>query len=90
MGTPEGTVWVRTSIVHRYGTVERSTEPRRVLSCQNRVPTETRRNLIWPDGTRRALTDRSIVPYRCTTDIRTHTGPYGTLTCPLGTQRDPT
>ena len=62
-GGPAGTPWraqgVRTSIVHRYGTVERSVEPRRVPSCQNRVPTETRRNPIWPDGTRRALTDHS-------------------------------
>ena len=90
MGTPWGPVWVRTSIVHQYGTVERSVEPRRVLSCQNRVPTETRRNPIWPDGTRRAPTDHSTVPYQCTTDIRTHTGPYGTLTCPDGTQWDPT
>ena len=81
---------VRTSIVHQYGTVERSVEPRRVPSCQNRVPTETRRNPIWPDGTRRALTDHSTVPYQCTTDIRTHMGPYGTLTCPDGTQCDPT
>ena len=40
VGTPECPVWVRTSIVHQYGTVERSVEPHRVLSCQNRVPTE--------------------------------------------------
>ena len=46
VGTPEGPVWVRTSIVHQYGTVERSVDPPRVLSCQNRVPSETRRNPI--------------------------------------------
>ena len=90
MGTPWRAQGVRTSVVHRYGTVERSVEPRRVPSCQNRVPTETRRNPIWPDKTRRALTDHSTVPYRCTTDIRTDTGPYGTLSHPDGTQRDPT
>ena len=90
VGTPEGPVWVRTSIVHRYGTVERSVDPPRVPSCQDRVPTETRRNPIWPDRPRRALTDHSTVPYQCTTDIWTHTGPYGALTCPLETQRDPT
>ena len=33
MGTPEGPVWVRTSIVHRYGTAERPVEPRRVTTC---------------------------------------------------------
>ena len=70
-----GLVWVRISIVHRHGTVERFVEPCRVPSCQNRVPTESRRNPIWPDGTRRAPTDHSIVPYQCTTDIRIHTGP---------------
>ena len=32
VGTPEGPVWVRTSIVHQYGTVERPVEPCRVLS----------------------------------------------------------
>ena len=90
MVTPWRAQGVRTSIVHRYGTVERSVEPRRVPSCQNRVPTETRRNPIWPDGTRRALTDHSTVPYQCTTDIRTYTGPYGTPTYPDRTWQDPT
>ena len=61
----------------------------RVPSCQNRVPTETRRNPIWPDGTRRALTDHSTVPYQCTTDVRTFSGPYGALTDPDGTQPNP-
>ena len=46
VGTPQGPVWVRTSIVHQYRTVERSVEPRRVLSCQIKVPTETLRNPI--------------------------------------------
>ena len=27
--------------------------------------------------TRRGSTGRSTVPYRCTIDVRTHTGPYG-------------
>ena len=75
VGPPECPVWVRTSIVHRYGTAERPVEPRQVPSCQNRVPTETRQNPIWPERTRRASTDNSTVPYWCTTDIRTHTGP---------------
>ena len=86
MGTPWRAQGVRTSIVHRYGTVERPVEPRRVPSCQISVPTETCRNPIWPDRTRRALTDHSTVPYQCTTDIRTDTGPYGTLTYPDGTK----
>ena len=46
-----------------------------------------------PDMTRQAPTgpDGSLdCPVLSTTDIRTHTGPYGTPTCPLGTQRDPT
>ena len=64
---------VRTSIVHRYGTVERPVEPQEVSSCQISVPTETPRNPIWPDGTRRAQPDHSIVRY--TIDVRAHTGP---------------
>ena len=84
-----GTLWraqgVRTSIVHRYGTVERSVEPPWVPSCQNRVLTETRRNPTWPEVTRRALTDHSTVPYQCT-----YTGPYEILTDTDGTQWDPT
>ena len=34
VGTPQGPIWIRISIVHRYGTVERSVEIRCVLSCQ--------------------------------------------------------
>ena len=90
MGTPWRAQGVRTSIVHRYGPAERSVEPCRVPSCQNRVPTETCRNPIWPDRARRAPTDHSTVPYQCTTEVRTYTGPYGTLTYPDGTQWDPT
>ena len=56
-GTPEASIWVCPSIVHRYGTVERSVEPRRVPPCQNRVPTETRRTSTQPDGT---SPDRSL------------------------------
>ena len=93
-GGPVGTPWhaqgVRTSIVHRYGTVERPVEPRRVPSCQIRVPTETRPNPIWPDGTRQGSTDRSTLLYRCTIDVRTHTGPSGVPTGPPGPRRDPT
>ena len=66
-GGPVETPWraqgVRTSILHRYGTVERPVEPCRVLSCQIRVPTGTCRTPIWPDGTQQALTDHSTVPY---------------------------
>ena len=83
MGTSWGPVWVRTSIVHQYGTVKRSVEPCGVLLCQIEVPTEAHRNPIWPDRTRRALTDHSTVPYQCTTDVRT-------LTYTDGTRRDPT
>ena len=42
------------------------------------------------DGTRRGSTDRSTVPYWCTIDVRTHTGPYGVPTGPPGAHRDPT
>ena len=45
-------------------------------------------NLIWHDRTRRGSTDRSTVPYRCTIDVRTHTGPYGDPTGPPGPRRD--
>ena len=55
----------------------------------NGNPTEPRLWPIWPDGPRRALTDDSMDPYGCTTNIRTHTGPLGTPTSPDGTQRDP-
>ena len=84
METPWRAQGVRTSILHRYGTVERPVDPCRVLSCQNRVPTETRWNPTWSEVTRQALTDHSTVPYQCTIDIRTHTGPYGTLKNPVG------
>ena len=40
--------------------------------------------------TRRGSTGRSTVPYRCTIDVRTHTGPYGVPTGPPGPRRDPT
>ena len=40
--------------------------------------------------TRRGLTGRSTVPYRCTIDVRTQTGPYGVPTGPPGPRRDPT
>ena len=30
------------------------------------------------------------VPYQCTIDVRTHTGPYGVPTGPLEPHRDPT
>ena len=89
MGTPWCAQGVRASIVHRYETVERSVKPRRVPSCQNRVPTETRRNPIWPDGTRRAPTDHSTVPYRCTIDVRTAWARHGVPTGPPEPRRDP-
>ena len=40
--------------------------------------------------TRRGSTGRSTVPYRCTIDVRTHTGPSGVPTGPPGPRRDPT
>ena len=46
--------------------------------------------LFWHDGTRQGSTDRSTVPYRCTTHVRTHTGPSGVPTGPPGPRRDPT
>ena len=45
--------------------------------------------LIWHDRTRRGSTDRSTVPYRCTIDVRTHTGPYGVPTGPPGAPSGP-
>ena len=46
--------------------------------------------ITGPDRTRRVLADRSTVPYRCTIDVRTHTGPSGVPTGPPGPCRDPT
>ena len=40
--------------------------------------------------TRRGSTGRSTILYRCTIDVRTHTGPYGVPTGPPGPHRDPT
>merc|ERR1739841_428225 len=40
--------------------------------------------------TRRGSTGRSTVPYRCTIDVWTHTGPYGVPTGLRGARRDPT
>ena len=55
--TPWRAQGVRTSIVHRYGTVERSGEPCRVPSCQNSCsdgnplePDMARQDLTSPDG----------------------------------------
>ena len=36
-----------------------------------------------------APTDHSTAPYRCTIDVRTHTGPSGVPTGPPGARRDP-
>ena len=60
-GRPVGTPWraqgvrtvTSTSIVHRYGTVGPSVEPRQVPSCQNIVPTGICRNPTGPDEPRR-------------------------------------
>ena len=82
VGPLEGAVWVCTSIVHRYGAVERWVGPRWVPSCQFRIPTETHRDAMRPERTPPVLTAHSTVPYRCTTEVRTHTGPYRTLTGP--------
>ena len=52
-GEPEGPwecpVWVRTSIVHRYGTVERSVD-RRAKTGFRRKPVRTRYDPTGPDG----------------------------------------
>ena len=45
---------------------------------------------ICPDGTRRALTEDTMDPYRCTTKIRTHTGTRRAPAGLEGTQWDPT
>ena len=39
--------------------------------------------------TRRGSTGRSTVPYRCTIEVQTHTGPYGVPTGPSGAQSGP-
>ena len=46
--------------------------------------------LIWHDGPRQGSMDRRTDPYRCTTHVRTHTGPSGVPTGPPGPHRDPT
>ena len=40
-------------------------DSRATRRAQNRVPTETHRNPIWPEVTRRAPTDHSTVPSNC-------------------------
>ena len=64
------------SIENRYATIKRSVEPHWVLSGQNRVLTEICRSTLRLYGTRQGSMARSIVLYRCTTDIRTHEGTY--------------
>ena len=86
----QGPVWVRISVVHQYGTVERSVRARRGLSGHIGFRRVSIGTLIWHDRTRRGSTDRSTVPYWCTIDVRTHTGPYGVPTGPPGARRDPT
>ena len=44
---------------------------------------------ICPDGTRRALTDDSMDPYRCTTHVRTPMGPHDIPMGPQGPCWDP-
>ena len=89
----QGPVWVRISVVHQYKTIERSIRACRGLPGHvgfRRVSVGT---LIWHDMTdhmtRRGSTDRSTVPYRCTIDVRTHTGPYGVPMGPPGPRWDP-
>ena len=89
MGTPWRAQGVRTSIAHRYGTVERSVEPRRVPSGQNRVPTETCRNPIWPDGTRRIARLSRLEVRLMYGPIRDPTASPRALRGPVGTRRAP-
>ena len=89
MGTPWRAQGVRTSIVHQYGTVERSARARRGLSGHDGFRRVSVGTLIWHDGTRQGSTGRSTFPYRCMIDVRTHTGPYGVPTGPLGRRQDP-
>ena len=70
----QGPVWVRISVVHQYGTVERSVRAHWGLSGHMGFRRVSIGNLIWHDRTRRGSTDRSTVPYWCTIDVRTHTG----------------
>ena len=93
VGARQGPVWShmcpyisRTS----YGTVERSVRACRGLSGHIGFRWVSVGTLIWHDRTRRGSTDRSTVPYWCTIDVRTHTGPYGVPTGPPGPHRDPT
>ena len=90
MGTPWGPIWVRISIVHQYGTVERSVKARRVPSGHIGFRQVSIGTLIWPDRTRRGSTGRSTVQYRCRIHVWTHMGPYGVPTGPSGPRRDPT
>ena len=89
MGTPWRAQGVRTSIVHRYGTVERSVEPCQVRSCPNRVPTETCFGTTGRQGARRIARLSRI-------DARLMYAPPGHATAsprafwgPVGTQRTP-
>ena len=86
MGTPWRAQAVRTSIVHRYG----GRPIRRAPSGPVVQKQGSDGNPSEPDMTGRTPTDDSTVPYQCTTDIWTYTGPYGTLKYPDGTQQDPT
>ena len=87
---PYGPVWVRISVVHRYGTVECCVGARRVPSRHVGFRRVSVRTLFRHDETRQGSAGRSTVPYRCTIDVRTHTGPYGVPTGPPGPRRDPT
>ena len=70
---PYGPVWVRISVVHQYGTVERSIRARRGLSGHIGFRWVSVGTLIWHDRTRRGSTDRSTVLYRCTIDVLVRT-----------------
>ena len=55
---PYGSVWVRMSIVHRYGTIESSIGAHRVPSGHIGFRRVSVGNLFWHNGTRGGSTDR--------------------------------
>ena len=63
VGAPEGPVWLRISIVHQYGTVERSVRARRDLLGHIGFRWVSVGTLIWHDRTRQGSTGRSTVLY---------------------------
>ena len=86
---------VRILVVHGYGTVERSVEPRRGLSCQIGVPTEIQRKPDFgrygptaPDDPRRKTRWTRIGVRLRYGPIRIPDEPRRALTAPNGIQPD--